>query len=247
MRGQYGSELNELELTKQSLNNAKIDLAGILNIPVQSLPAIQALEIPSEFNALSSESLFEQSQLALPQFRAMDWRIREMEQLIKVSRADYYPSLSLNGGLGSNYSKGNGNTFKQVKNNLYKGVGITLSIPIFNAFRTRTNVRLAKIELEQANFNKEILGNELRMETARAVFDLKISQLNVKNLREQEVNYKEAFRIATVLYEEGNSNSVLYLTAKNKLDNARSQLIIKQYELLMQKYINDYYAGSLDL
>ena len=247
MRGQYGSELNELELTKQSLNNAKIDLAGILNISVQDLPEIEALEMPTEFNALTSEALFEQSLQSLPQFKAMDWRIREMEQLIKVARADYYPSLSLNSGLRSNYSKGNGNTFTQIKNNLNKGVGVTLSIPIFNAFRTRSNVRSAKIELEQAIFNKEILGNELRMETARAVFDLKINQLNVKNLRDQEINYKEAFRIASVLYEEGNSNSVLYLTAKNKLDNARSQLIIKQYELLMQKYINDYYAGSLDL
>jgi len=247
MRGQYGNELNELELTKQSLNNAKIELAGILNLPVQDLPEIAPLDMPTDYNALTAEALFEQSQQSLPQFKAMDWRIREMEQMIKVAQADYFPTLSLNGGLGSNYSQENGNTFKQIKNNLNKGVGITVSIPIFNAFRTRTNVRLAKIELDQSNFNKEILGNELRKETARAVFDLKVNQVQVINLRQQEVNYSEAFRIATVLYEEGNSNSVLYLTAKNKMDNARSQLIIKQYELLMQKYINDYYAGSLDL
>jgi outer membrane protein len=85
------------------------------------------------------------------------------------------------------------------------------------------------------------------MKTAQAVFDLDITQKNVVNLRDQELSYAESFRIATVHFEAGNSNSVIYLTAKNKLDATRSQLIIKQYEWLMQKYMNDYYSGSLDL
>ncbi|HCU44083.1 MAG TPA: TolC family protein, partial [Sphingobacterium sp.] len=55
------------------------------------------------------------------------------------------------------------------------------------------------------------------------------------------------FRIAQVHFEAGNSNSVLFLTAKNKLDSSQIQLLVKQYEWLLQKYINDYYAGALNL
>jgi outer membrane protein len=40
---------------------------------------------------------------------------------------------------------------------------------------------------------------------------------------------------------------VIFLTAKNKFDNSQIQLVVKQYEWLLQKYINDYYAGSLNL
>lgn len=247
IKGQYSSDLNSVELTKQSLHDARVELAGLMNMNVQDMARLEPIDIPSKVNATDAESLFALSMENLPQFKALDWRIKEMEANIKVARADYWPSVSLHGGMSSNYSKEGGAVFHQIKNNLSKGVGVSLSIPIFNQFRTRTQVRLAQVDLHEATLEKEILRNQLRMRTAQAVFDLSITQRNVMNLRSQEESYAEALRIETVHFEAGNSNSVIYLTSKNKLDYTRSQLIIKQYEWLMQKYVNDYYAGSLDL
>ena len=247
IKGQYSSDLNSVELTKQTLHNARVELAGLMNIGVHEMARLEPIDIPSKVNATDAESLFALSMNNLPQFKALDWRIKEMEAGIKVARANYWPSLSLNGGMSSNYSKEGGAVFNQIKNNLSKGVGVRLSIPIFNQLRTRTQVRLAQVNLHEATLDKEILSNQLRMRTAQAVFDLNITQKNVMNLRNQEESYAEAFRIETVHFEAGNSNSVIYLTSKNKLDYTRSQLIIKQYEWLMKKYVNDYYAGSLDL
>ena len=247
IKGQYSSDLNTVELTKQTLNNARVELAGLMNVDVNTLGTLEEIDIPTEIQAKSSEELFQQSLNILPQYKALDWRIKEMEEGIKVAKSNYWPSLSLNGGMSSNYSKEGGAIFNQIKNNLSKGVGLTLSIPIFNQFKNRTQVRLAQVSLDDANFSRDIMRNDLRMKTAQAVFDLNITQKNVLNLRDQEVSYAESFRIATVHFEAGNSNSVIYLTAKNKLDATRSQLIIRQYEWLMQKYVNDYYAGSLNL
>ncbi|MGX1639167.1 TolC family protein [Sphingobacterium sp. NPDC055431] len=247
IKGQYSSDLNTVELTKQTLNNARVELAGLMNVDVNTLGTLEEIDIPTEIQAKSSEELFQQSLNILPQYKALDWRIKEMEEVIKVAKSNYWPSLSLSGGMSSNYSKEGGAIFNQIKNNLSKGVGLTLSIPIFNQFKNRTQVRLAQVSLDDANFSRDIMRNDLRMKTAQAVFDLNITQKNVLNLRDQEVSYAESFRIATVHFEAGNSNSVIYLTAKNKLDATRSQLIIRQYEWLMQKYVNDYYAGSLNL
>jgi outer membrane protein len=247
IKGHYSSDLNAVELTRQSLNNARVELAGLMNVDVQSLGELEQIDIPAEISIKSYEELFQESLTALPQFKAMDYRIKEMEEGIKVAKSNYWPSLSLSGGMSSNYSKEGGVIFNQIKNNLSKGVGLTLSIPIFNQFKNRTQVRLAEVNLNEVNFTKDIMRNDLRMKTAQAVFDLDITQKNVVNLRDQELSYAESFRIATVHFEAGNSNSVIYLTAKNKLDATRSQLIIKQYEWLMQKYMNDYYSGSLDL
>ncbi|WP_313190448.1 TolC family protein [Sphingobacterium sp.] len=247
IKGQYSSDLNTVELTKQTLNNARVTLAGLMNVDVNTLGTLEEIDIPTEIQAKSSEELFQQSLNILPQYKALDWRIKEMEEGIKVAKSNYWPSLSLSGGMSSNYSKEGGAIFNQIKNNLSKGVGLTLSIPIFNQFKNRTQVRLAQVSLDDANLSRDIMRNDLRMKTAQAVFDLNITQKNVLNLRDQEVSYAESFRIATVHFEAGNSNSVIYLTAKNKLDATRSQLIIRQYEWLMQKYVNDYYAGSLNL
>ncbi len=247
IKGQYSSDRNNVELTRQTLHNARVTLAELMNVSEQSLGELQSIDIPSNIAASDAKSLFEQSMTALPQYKALDWRIKEMQAGIKVVKSELWPSLSLGGGMSSNYSKGEGAVFTQIKNNLSKGVGITLSVPIFNQFRNRTQVKLAQVSLKEAELNKDIFTNSLRMKTAQAVFDLDISQKNVMNLRDQEASYAEAFRIATVHFETGNSNSVIYLTAKNKLDATRSQLIISQYEWLMQKYVNDYYIGSLDL
>lgn len=247
LKGQYSAELNILEQTKQSLNNARVSLAALLNIAPEDLPGLRAVDTAPKAQTQSAKELFEKSLFNMPNYKAMDWRIKEMEESVKLAKADYFPSLSLSGGMSTNYSREGGSFSSQYKNNLYKGIGLNLSIPIFNKFQTRTQVRLAEVNLASAELDREILKNELRSKTAQAVFDLAITQENLQNLREQELNYTEAFRISTVHFEAGNSNSVLFLTAKNKLDAVKSQLIIKEYEWLMQKYINDYYAGSLDL
>lgn len=247
LKGQYSAELNTLVKTEKSLKDARIQLAGLLNIAEDTLPQLASIEIPKEAPEYSADALYAQSLKIMPNIQALDWRIKEMEQGVKMAKANYYPSLSLGAGLYSNYSKQGGDYFNQMKNNLSKSVSIGLSIPIFNKFSTKNQVKLAKLDLNEMLLTKQFEENELRKQTAQSVFDLKISQEHIQNLKQQEVNYQEAFRIATVHFEAGNSNSVLYLTAKNKLDQAKSQLVIKQYEWIMQKYINDYYAGSLDL
>jgi outer membrane protein len=106
---------------------------------------------------------------------------------------------------------------------------------------------LAKLDLQTARFQKEIQQNVLRSATSNAVFNLQNASNMITQLRSQNENYAESFRIAKVVFEVGNSNSVIFLTAKNKFDNSQIQLVVKQYEWLLQKYINDYYAGSLNL
>src|SRR5690606_3653480 len=108
-------------------------------------------------------------------------------------------------------------------------------------------VRLAKLDLQAAKYQKEIQANILRSATSNAVFNLQNASNMITQLRSQNENYAESFRIAKVVFELGNSNSVIFLTAKNKYDSSQIQLLVKQYEWLLQKYINDYYAGSLNL
>lgn len=150
--------------------------------------------------------------------------------------------------MNSNFSNTKTDKFwDQVNNNLGKSISLGLSIPIFNRFQVLNQVKLAKLDLESAKFRKEMELNNLRAETSKAVFNLQNASNMIAQLRSQNENYAESFRIAKVVFELGNSNSVIFLTAKNKFDNSQIQLVVKQYEWLLQKYINDYYAGSLNL
>lgn len=248
LQGQLRADQNSVQESKQLLNSSRLRLASLLNIPLDSISDIEPLGLSLDAPVRSGEDLYASALRSLPQYKAFDWRIKEAENGIKVERSAYFPSLTFSGGLWSRFSSLNeSNYWEQMNNYLSKGFSLGLSVPIFNKFRTRNQVKLAQLSLREAILNKEIAKNALREETAKTVFNLETLQVSVVNLREQEKSYAESFRIAQVHFDAGNSNSVVFLTAKNKMDNTKMQLLIKQYEMILQKYINDYYAGTINL
>ncbi|GHE23612.1 transporter [Sphingobacterium griseoflavum] len=250
LKGQAYAEQNTLENTKRDLYNNEARLAALLYLPVAELPSLHPLAMPSSVASSSETELYEEALQVLPNFKALDWRIREAEQAIKVAKSAYYPTLSLDAGIRSIYSSVDVlgyNYWQQLVNYPSKAISLSLSVPIFSRMAVRSQVKLAKLNLEEAKWNRKIQENDIREETAKTVFSMLTLKKNVQNLQEQELSYQEAFRIAQVHFDAGNSNSVLFLTAKNKLDNTRNELLIRQYQWLLQKYFNDYYAGLLEL
>ncbi|AIM35965.1 hypothetical protein KO02_04115 [Sphingobacterium sp. ML3W] len=248
LKGQYANDINTIENNKQLLYMNRLRLANLLNLEEVDLGELKPVELKHDAEIRTSSQLYATARESLPIIPALDWRIKAAERNIKLAKSSYWPSLSLSAGLSTNYSNvADFGYWKQFNNNLGKSVSLNLAIPIFNNLAVYNQVKLAKLDLETTKLQKEIALNELRMETSKAVFNLKNVSSNIVHLREQEQSYTESFRIAQVHFEAGNSNSVVFLTAKNKLDNSRNQLLVKQYEWLLQKYINDYYAGSLNL
>ncbi len=248
LKGQLSNDINTIQNNRQLLYAYRVKLANLLNIDEQQLGELQTPEYNEDGRKLSSEELFQLATEALPNIPALNWRIKAAEKNIKVAKAAYWPSLSLGAGINSNFSNTKSEKFwDQVNNNLGKSISLGLSIPIFNRFQVRNQVKLAKLDLESVKFRREMELNNLRTETSNAVFNLQNASNMITQLRSQNENYAESFRIAKVVFELGNSNSVIFLTAKNKYDNSQIQLLVKQYEWLLQKYINDYYAGSLNL
>lgn len=248
LKGQLANDINAIENNKQLLYLNRLRLSTLLNVDETSLGVLKAIEFKQDAEIKTAAQLFDAASENLPIIPALDWRIKAAERNIKVVKSNYWPSLSFNAGLSTNYSNGaDFGYFKQFNNNLGKSIGLNLNIPIFNHLAVYNQVKLAKLDLESAKFQKDVSLNELRTETAKAVFNLKNVSNNIVQLQEQQQSYSESFRIAQVHFEAGNSNSVLFLTAKNKLDSSQIQLLVKQYEWLLQKYINDYYAGSLNL
>lgn len=250
LKGQLQTDKNLVETNKQALFERKLRLAALLALSVEDLPELEPLALVPEEIPYSGVALYDRARNVLPQFEALDWRIKEVQEGVKVARSAYYPSLSWGASIQSRYSSIDeaGFTYwEQFRHYPSKWLGLTLRIPIFNKMRVRSQVKLAKLSMDEMRWERAIRENALREETAKAVFGMGTLQTNLQNLREREQNYQEAFRIAQVHFMAGNSNSVLFLAAKNKLDNTRNALLIHRYAWLMQKYINDYYAGTLDL
>src|SRR5690606_3661716 len=203
LKGQFSMEQNAIENNQQSHNISRSRLASLLNIAVEDLPGIEAVsttDLLMEY--IDAESLFAQAQQSVPNIKALDWRIKEAKESIKVAQSNLWPSLSLNGGFNTNYSSSNSASyFSQMQNNIGKTLSLNLQVPLFNRMRNRTQVKQMRLNMQDAIYSREVQLNTLRQETANVIFNLTALRGNINNLQTQVEAFEESFRIATVHFE----------------------------------------------
>ena len=134
----------------------------------------------------------------------------------------------------------------QVKNNISTFFGVSMRIPIFNNFRTRTAVQLAKNDEKNYKLIAEGIKLQLRQGIDRGYVNINAVYKRYQALKEQADAYNESFRIASVRFENGVINSPEYLIAKNNLDRVNANIIIAKYEYLLRKKILEFYMGQLN-
>ena len=134
----------------------------------------------------------------------------------------------------------------QFKNNISKGAGVNISIPIFNAFRTNSAVKLAKNNEMGSRLLAENIKVQLRQSIEQAFININAVYKRYNALLEQADAYGESFRIASIRFENGVINSPEFLIAKNNLDRTNANLIIAKYEYMLRKKILDFYMGQLN-
>jgi outer membrane protein len=133
---------------------------------------------------------------------------------------------------------------RQLQDNLYKYVGLTLAIPILNGFQTRTGVQQAIINRELANITVKETENTLRqsIETAynNAVAASKTYAAAVKQVNASE----EAYRMTTLRFDNGAANFVEYQISANDLFSAKSTLSRSKFNFILTKKILEFYEGK---
>jgi outer membrane protein len=132
----------------------------------------------------------------------------------------------------------------QMDQNFNRTVGFSLSVPIFNGLRTRSQVSQQKIAVENARLQHSIVKNQLRRDIQTAWFDARSSferyQATAKSVKALE----EAFNYIQQRYDVGMVNALEFNTSKNQLLGARSNLAQARYEFILRVKVLDFYQGK---
>jgi outer membrane protein len=134
--------------------------------------------------------------------------------------------------------------FDQFKNNRYSSFNLTLQLPVFNSFRARNNVKLAKIDYKEAQQMAAAGKTQLQLDVEQAYQNMTTAAERYKTLLQQVKDYDQSFKAANVRFNEGVGNSIDYLTAKNNLDRANSNLIAARYDYVLRTKILDFYQAK---
>jgi outer membrane protein len=133
---------------------------------------------------------------------------------------------------------------KQINNNIFTSFSLNLRIPIFNSWQLRNRVKLARISEKNFTLVEQATKTELQQNIERAYLNMTTAFDRYKILLLQVEAFSESFRAAEIRFNEGVGNSIDYLTAKNNLDRATSNLIISKYDYVLRTKVLDYYQGK---
>ena len=175
-------------------------------------------------------------------------QIEASKAKIKVARADYYPTLSLQGHVSTFYvnffhqDSGWGGFGKQYFNkNLNEVIGLHLKVPIFNRFQTRNKIRSAKLDVLHQDLALEEAQQKLRQE-------IQIAQTNVGVARQKRESAEKSAEASNVSlsyeqerFDAGRSSVFDLLQARQKYTKARQEAIQAKYELMIRQRILKFY------
>ena len=133
---------------ENNLRVAILDLAQLLEFPSWEGFSVVRPKVEVEDLYLGTpDDIYDEACGLRPAIRAEQLRLDASEKTIAIAQAAYMPSLSLSAGLGTNYYSNYGGKgfWEQMNDNFSQYIGLSLSIPIFNRFSTRNQVRSAQL------------------------------------------------------------------------------------------------------
>src|SRR5690606_7154537 len=201
----------------------------------------------------SAVQIFEEAAAIYPDLRVAREQALAAERNIAIARSSFYPTISLGGNIGTNYSSAIPDLElasptmrfgKQLQRNFAQSVGFTISIPIFNKLQTRINVDRAKINYQNALTNKQLASNNLNKIINQAVLDLRSAEKRLHSTETAFTSADDAFEVINQRYDVGLANSIELFTAQTNRNKAEFDYIQARYELVFRSKVIDFYLGK---
>jgi outer membrane protein len=253
IKGAHSTDQINIYNAQTAVLTAKINLLEAMNVPYKKevrLERLQADKSPAVYNA-TPDDIYSSALSSLALVKAADFRVKAAEKEVSAAKGKYYPTLSLGYGTSTQYSNLPNGTAppasfsSQFKDNRLYGPSLNLSVPILNYFQTRNNVKLAKLDLMDAQNNNTSTQVQLKQQIEQAHANMTNAYDRLQVLNQQVETYQASYDATKVKFDAGVITSDLFIIAKNNLDAANVNLINARYDYLIRTKILDYYQGKL--
>lgn len=162
---------------------------------------------------------------------------------IKQAQSAYYPTLSLGGSIGSNYLSGGSNYGRQLGDKFNQQVSITLSVPLWDKGRTRSQVRQSAYRLEQSKLSRANTELQLRHQLEQEYNTVKANLQKYQASSERAEAYKESAAAYRVQFQLGQITVVDMLQQETNYLSALNDCIQNKYTYLLNRKLIDVYMG----
>jgi len=253
----------EVAAQKATLSQSKLtqtQAANALQLAILDLSQILELESPEGFDIVSPstdalrlkllenpEDIYAQAIEIKPEIMSGKLRLDYAKTNIDRAKGDYLPSLSLSGGLGSDYytssNRTSSNFGTQLQNNFSQYVGLSLNVPIFSRMATRNKVRSAEVEFKKQELQLQGTKKALYKEIQQAYYNAVAAGTKLTGSDEAAQSASISYNLTREKYENGKANVTEYNESKARWLEATSNFLKARYEYLYLTSILEFYKG----
>ncbi len=270
-KSQLASDNERLVNAENNVVLSLLNLSQLLQVPAQGfdienvdIDLTEAVLVYNNSNEILSYALDNR-----PEIKGAQLGIDNAELNYQIARSAYYPTLSFGAGASTSYQHLQGqddvlpiiigldsNTglpiienqkngfLEQVENNLGYNVGFSLSIPIFNGFRTDASVKRAEITKERVVLALEQEKQTLTSNVEQAFADAKASLTQYEASKISLESQELAFQNEQDKFDLGVSTSFQLEQVRNRLINAQSSFLNAKYNYVFKTKVLDFYLDK---
>ncbi|MEX0928391.1 MAG: TolC family protein [Balneolales bacterium] len=179
--------------------------------------------------------------------RATEASIQSQRYSLESAKGAYLPSITLGSGLSSSYFNRQQFPFADqlLDANINRRISLSVSIPIFNGFESRSRIQQSEINFKRAQLQMEDLRNEVLQQVRQAHNDYLTQYEQLETRATQEYAAEKAYEMQQEFYNAGSTSFNELILANNRYVNAVSDRIQTHFQYLFQRTVLDYYLGEI--
>jgi outer membrane protein len=225
----------------------KLTLLQLMEIPIRNDFDIQRMELNELFpeTPMSTEEIDKISENFLPQIKSASQKTDASLYSLKMAESGRLPKLTLGGAISTGYSSAKTDFYmNQFKNNVSQQVSLTLAVPIFNNLMTKSNVAIAKINVQSSQWNEQQTKNDVRKNIEMVYTNQVMAGKKLIATQEQMELEKRTYFDMEKKFNVGTMGATDFLIEKNNYNKVAMLLIQAKYDYVLKAKMVDFYLGK---
>ena len=252
LESQYSTDKHQLVVAQTSLDNYKLQLKQLLELDITQDIELSLSDIEETWVLAplpDKHVIYTTSLAVMTQIKSSELSLENAELEKQKAKASYWPTVSMNAGVGTGHLSGTNYSFgNKIWNNFNESFGITIKIPIFTNRENKTAYNKAKLaittsQLELINSQKELL------KTVEGIYlDATSAQSQYLSAKERLSYVQQSFKLTEEQFFLGMKNTLEMLTEKNNLLSAQQEVLQSKYMAIMSiQLLNIYQKKPVNL
>lgn len=253
IESQVASERMQLVTAGSQVTENMLALRQLLDLGYDTAFAISAPDIDFMVDTYTPENIDEiyASALSMPRIRGAELELQKSIYDLKISQGRFYPTISVAASYGTFYSSTSRSPigaedytfFNQLRDNINPTLGFSLSIPIFNSWSVRTEVKNARLNRDSKEIELMSARQQLYKDIQTAVTEAGTYWSKYVAAEANMKAMEESFRYVEEKFGIGVLNATDYTVSRTNLFKARSEYLQAKYQFVFQLKIIDFYKG----